>query len=173
MSTSPAHTEPEVHQPEAQQPEVQQPESQPQFLPDVEQPQAEQPQADTPMEIESHPTPDHLKPRELPRLADSDDDDTPSESRKKPKKPALGVVVKGPSAEVFFQLSMDTPMVKLMRTYCDREGVDIRSLRFLYDGIRLIDSDTPKSLGLEEGDEIHAMPQQIGGHGRHGRHGRP
>jgi small ubiquitin-related modifier len=43
-------------------------------------------------------------------------------------------------------------MGKLKKSYADRTGVAIASLRFLFDGRRINDEDTPKSLGMEDGE---------------------
>ena len=45
-------------------------------------------------------------------------------------------------------------MGKLKKSYADRTGVAVASLRFLFDGRRISDEDTPKSLEMEEDDVI-------------------
>ena len=45
-------------------------------------------------------------------------------------------------------------MVKLKRSYSDRVGVSGTNLRFLYEGRRILDDDTPGSLEMESGDYI-------------------
>ena len=45
-------------------------------------------------------------------------------------------------------------MVKLKRGYSDRVGVNGTNLRFLYEGRRIMDDDTPGSLEMESGDYI-------------------
>ena len=41
-----------------------------------------------------------------------------------------------------------------METYAKRKGVDIASLRFLVDGERVQGEDTPKTLELDDQDQI-------------------
>ena len=41
-------------------------------------------------------------------------------------------------------------MGKLKKSYAERTGVNVGSLRFLFDGRRINDEDTPKSLEMEE-----------------------
>jgi len=45
-------------------------------------------------------------------------------------------------------------MSKVMETYAKRKGVDIASLRFLVDGERVQGEDTPKTLELDDQDQI-------------------
>ena len=45
-------------------------------------------------------------------------------------------------------------MIKLKRSYSDRVGVTGTNLRFLYEGRRIMDDDTPGSLEMESGDYI-------------------
>jgi small ubiquitin-related modifier len=54
-------------------------------------------------------------------------------------------------------------MMKLKKSYADRTGVSIASLRFLFDGRRINDEDTPKSLGMEDDDVIEVYQEQLGG----------
>ena len=54
-------------------------------------------------------------------------------------------------------------MGKLKKSYSDRQGVPVNTLRFLFDGNRINDEDTPKSLEMEDGDTIEVYQEQIGG----------
>ncbi|GMR40696.1 hypothetical protein PMAYCL1PPCAC_10891, partial [Pristionchus mayeri] len=58
------------------------------------------------------------------------------------------------SNEVHFRVKFQTAMGKLKKSYADRTGVDVNTLRFLFDGRRINDLDTPKSLEMEEDDVI-------------------
>ncbi|MEU1155745.1 ubiquitin-like protein [Streptomyces sp. NPDC005918] len=64
--------------------------------------------------------------------------------------------------EVSFRIKSTSRMEKLMNAYCDRLGVAHDSLRFLYDGKRIKGVATAEELGLEHGDTINAMIQQVG-----------
>ena len=59
--------------------------------------------------------------------------------------------------EVFFRCKMTTPLGKLMRAYCQRQGVHLHQLRFLFDGQRLRETQTPDDLEMEDGDAIDAF----------------
>ena len=67
--------------------------------------------------------------------------------------------------EVQFRIKRHTALRKLMDAYCSRKGVDLASYRFLFDGNRINDDDTPEKLGMEDMDSIDAMLFQQGGGG--------
>jgi len=66
--------------------------------------------------------------------------------------------------EVFFKIKKQTPLRKLMEAYCQRQGISLNSIRFLYDGQRLQAEQTPKSLEMDDNDIIDAVLSQTGGH---------
>ncbi|KAF8367991.1 smo-1 [Pristionchus pacificus] len=72
-------------------------------------------------------------------------------------------VVGQDSNEVHFRVKYGTSMGKLKKSYADRTGVSVTSLRFLFDGRRINDDDTPKSLEMEEDDVIEVYQEQLGG----------
>jgi small ubiquitin-related modifier len=65
--------------------------------------------------------------------------------------------------EVFFKIKKHTALKKLIEAYCQRAGVSATSIRFLFDGRRVQPDQTPKELGMEDGDIIDAMLHQTGG----------
>ncbi|KAJ1368479.1 hypothetical protein KIN20_029615 [Parelaphostrongylus tenuis] len=73
-------------------------------------------------------------------------------------------VVGQDSNEVHFRVKNGTAMGKLKKSYADRTGVAVSSLRFLFDGRRINDDDTPKTLEMEEDDVIEVYQEQLGGH---------
>ena len=58
---------------------------------------------------------------------------------------------------------MGTLMGKLKKSYADRVGVAPTSLRFLFDGRRINEEDSPKSLEMENDDVIEVYQEQTGG----------
>jgi small ubiquitin-related modifier len=56
-------------------------------------------------------------------------------------------------------------MSKVFETYAQRKGVQAASLRFLLDGERILDDQTPKMLELDDQDQIDCMLEQTGGAG--------
>ncbi|KAJ2400158.1 dolichyl-phosphate-mannose-protein mannosyltransferase pmt3 [Coemansia sp. RSA 2559] len=67
------------------------------------------------------------------------------------------------NSEVMFKIKRSTKLAKLMQAYCARAGKSFDTVRFLVDGERINGDSTPDSLGLEDGDAIDAMTEQIGG----------
>lgn len=65
--------------------------------------------------------------------------------------------------ELFFKIRRGTQLKKLMDAYCSRNGVNPSTVRFLFDGQRIQEANTPNDLNLEENDQIDAMVEQTGG----------
>lgn len=72
-------------------------------------------------------------------------------------------VVSQDSSEIHFRVKFTTPMSKIKKSYSERVGVPVSSLRFLFDGKRINDTDTPKQLEMEEDDTIEVYQEQQGG----------
>ena len=72
-------------------------------------------------------------------------------------------VVGQDSNEIHFRVKMTTQMGKLKKSYSERVGVPISSLRFLFDGRRINDDETPKALEMEQDDVIEVYQEQTGG----------
>jgi small ubiquitin-related modifier len=54
-------------------------------------------------------------------------------------------------------------MSKVFNAYATRKGVDSKALRFLLDGERIAEDQTPKTLELEDEDQIDCLLEQLGG----------
>jgi len=52
---------------------------------------------------------------------------------------------------------------QVFKAYAERKGISQSSLRFLLDGDRVQDDQTAKMLELEDGDQIDAVLEQVGG----------
>ena len=65
--------------------------------------------------------------------------------------------------QTFFKVKKTTRTEKVFNTYAQRKGVNQNSLRFLLDGERINADSTPKSLDLEDQDQIDCMLEQQGG----------
>jgi small ubiquitin-related modifier len=72
-------------------------------------------------------------------------------------------VVGNDNSEVHFKVKFSTNMGKLKKSYSERQGVPVQSLRFLFDGKRINDDETPKALEMEDGDCIEVYQEQVGG----------
>uniref|UniRef100_A0A7S0T4E4 Ubiquitin-like domain-containing protein n=1 Tax=Erythrolobus madagascarensis TaxID=708628 RepID=A0A7S0T4E4_9RHOD len=67
--------------------------------------------------------------------------------------------------EVNFKIKRTTQLQKLMKAYSERLGANIQTYRFMFDGKRVENDDTPEKLDMDEGDCIDAMVYQQGGAG--------
>ena len=66
--------------------------------------------------------------------------------------------------EIFFKIKKVTPLKKLMEKYCQRMGLSsLNNVRFLFDGERIVPSNTPLQLNMQNGDEIDVYVEQHGG----------
>ncbi|RZF38697.1 hypothetical protein LSTR_LSTR011007 [Laodelphax striatellus] len=74
-------------------------------------------------------------------------------------------VVGNDSNEIHFRVKMTTNMGKLKKSYSERVAVPASSLRFLFDGRRISDEDTPKQLEMTNDDIIEVYQEQTGGGG--------
>merc|ERR1712176_169488 len=72
-------------------------------------------------------------------------------------------VVGQDNGEIHFKVKFSTQMGKLKKSYSERQGVPINSLRFLFDGKRINDDETPKALEMENDDVIEVYQEQTGG----------
>uniref|UniRef100_G3PF81 Small ubiquitin-related modifier n=1 Tax=Gasterosteus aculeatus aculeatus TaxID=481459 RepID=G3PF81_GASAC len=64
---------------------------------------------------------------------------------------------------VQFKIKRHTPLIKLMKAYCDRQGLSMRQIRFRFDGQPINETDTPSQLEMEDEDTIDVFQQQTGG----------
>ena len=65
--------------------------------------------------------------------------------------------------EIHFKINKDTKLTKAIDAYCERNGIDKKSLRFIYDGKRISGDETAKSLEMENDDIIDVLSEQVGG----------
>jgi len=65
--------------------------------------------------------------------------------------------------EVQFRLKTEVPMVRMKTAYCKRLGHEVGEIRFMFEGVRITDDDTPKSLGMLDNDVIEVYQETIGG----------
>ncbi|XP_033274352.1 small ubiquitin-related modifier 3 isoform X1 [Orcinus orca] len=66
---------------------------------------------------------------------------------------------------VQFKIKRHTPLSKLMKAYCERQGLSMRQIRFRFDGQPINETDTPAQLEMEDEDTIDVFQQQTGGSG--------
>jgi len=80
-----------------------------------------------------------------------------------PNAPINIKVLSAQGEEVFFKIKRNTKLSKLQTAYAHKIGKDVNTIRFLYDGDRITEDDTPASLDMEDNDTIDVMVEQVGG----------
>jgi hypothetical protein len=60
----------------------------------------------------------------------------------------LNIKVTDNNNEVFFKIKRTTQLGKLMNAFCDRQGKNITSVRFLFDGQRVQPQDNPDTVRI-------------------------
>jgi hypothetical protein len=61
----------------------------------------------------------------------------------------LNIKVTDGNNEVFFKIKRTTQLKKLMDAFCDRQGKATNSVRFLFDGTRVMGSDSPETVSCD------------------------
>ncbi|KAK0941318.1 SUMO protein smt3 [Friedmanniomyces endolithicus] len=92
---------------------------------------------------------------------------SPTSKPEQPEQPVsehLNIKVTDNNNEVFFKIKRTTALKKLMDAFCERQGKDIRSCRFLFDGTRVNPTDNPETLDMNDGDTLEVHKEQIGGY---------
>ena len=63
-----------------------------------------------------------------------------------PKTEHLNIKVTDNNNEVFFKIKRTTALSKLMYAFCERQGKNLNTVRFLFDGARVNPTDSPESV---------------------------
>ena len=64
--------------------------------------------------------------------------------------------------EVSFKVRSHTPLKKLMEVYAQRQGGTPSAYRFIFDGNRIVETQRPIDLEMDDGDVIDGMLEQVG-----------
>jgi len=75
----------------------------------------------------------------------------------------LRVITSDMTNDVHFRVKATTSLVRLKRSYCSKLGFQVDELRFVFDGHRITDDDTPKKLGMINDDVIEIYQERTGG----------
>ncbi|KAL5490616.1 SMT3 [Sanghuangporus weigelae] len=79
-----------------------------------------------------------------------------------PNTPINIKVLSAQGEEVFFKIKRSTKLSKLQTAYAHKIGKEVNTIRFLYDGERINEDDTPNSLEMEDNDTIDVMVERQG-----------
>lgn len=108
------------------------------------------------------PAPPPGSTRLTPALAMADE--KPKEGVKTENNDHINLKVAGQDGSVVqFKIKRHTPLSKLMKAYCERQGLSMRQIRFRFDGQPINETDTPAQLEMEDEDTIDVFQQQTGG----------
>ncbi|KAI0136266.1 ubiquitin-related domain-containing protein [Xylariales sp. AK1849] len=75
----------------------------------------------------------------------------------------LNIKVTDNNNEVFFKIKRTTKLEKLMSAFCERQGKNLNSVRFLFEGQRVQPTDTPDTLEMQDSDTLEVHQEQVGG----------
>ncbi|GMN51658.1 hypothetical protein TIFTF001_020821 [Ficus carica] len=67
------------------------------------------------------------------------------------------------NVEVFFKIKRTSEMETLMRIYCEKMSLQLKTVAFFIDGRNIKPHNTPEQLEMEDGDEIDVFLHQLGG----------
>ena len=79
----------------------------------------------------------------------ADQDQSPSggaNPEDQPRSEHLNIKVTDNNNEVFFKIKRTTALSKLMNAFCERQGKNLQSVRFLFDGARVNPTDSPDTV---------------------------
>lgn len=93
----------------------------------------------------------------------ADADQSPNGAEAPPQSEHLNIKVTDNNNEVFFKIKRSTKLEKLMNAFCERQGKDSKTVRFLFEGTRVTAQDTPETLDMNDGDTLEVHQEQIGG----------
>jgi uncharacterized protein YpmS len=74
------------------------------------------------------------------------DSGTPQQNREEEQH--LNIKVTDANNEVFFKIKKTTQLSKLMNAFCERQGKNSASCRFMFDGQRVTPQDTPETVSI-------------------------
>lgn len=75
----------------------------------------------------------------------------------------IRVITSDMSNEINFRLKYEVQMVRMKHAYATKLGLNANELRFVFDGHRITDNDTPKTLGMIDDDVVEMYQEKIGG----------
>ncbi|KAF4565442.1 hypothetical protein EYR40_002477 [Pleurotus pulmonarius] len=78
-------------------------------------------------------------------------------------KPKLNIQVVHGGVQITIKVKANTPFKKIFEAAENRFSKDPGTFKFTYDGQRIQPDESPASLGMEDGDQIDANLEQLGG----------
>jgi hypothetical protein len=98
----------------------------------------------------------------------SDNEGSPSAMSPKEEKPKVDniihVVLKDQAGDnTTFKVKPTTRFEKLINVYAKQHGKAVETFRFFFEGQRIQKTDTPESLGMDDGNMVDVFLEQLGG----------
>ncbi|CAI6374647.1 unnamed protein product [Macrosiphum euphorbiae] len=62
---------------------------------------------------------------------------------------------------ILFKIRKNSTLINLMEAYCERSGLDVGAVKFLFNNHTITDLDTPASLKMENNDTIKVLSKRI------------
>ena len=91
-------------------------------------------------------------------------DEKPKEGVKTEDNYHINLKVTGQDGSMMqFKIKRHKPLSKLMKAYCEWQGLSIRQIRFWFDGQPVNEADKPAQLEMEDEDTIDVFQQQTAG----------
>ncbi|XP_006096278.2 small ubiquitin-related modifier 2 [Myotis lucifugus] len=91
-------------------------------------------------------------------------DEKPKEGVKTENNDHINLKVAGQDGSVVqFKIKRHAPLSKLMKAYCERQGLSMRQIRFRFDRQPINETDTPAQLEMEDEDTTDVFQQRTGG----------
>ncbi|XP_003388064.1 PREDICTED: small ubiquitin-related modifier 2-like [Amphimedon queenslandica] len=75
----------------------------------------------------------------------------------------LKVMGQAGGSVIHFKIKRNTPFKKLITAYCERQGLQKSTIRFMFDGTPMQEDQTPNDLDMEDDDTIEVFQAQTGG----------
>lgn len=86
------------------------------------------------------------------------DSNTPGRDAPPPPTEHLNIKVTDNNNEVFFKIKRTTQLKKLMDAFCERQGKQLQTVRFLFDGTRVRPEDSPETVSIASSPLMTASP---------------
>jgi len=78
-------------------------------------------------------------------------------------KPKINLTFMFNDQSIRLQMKMNTPFKKAFNTAYERFNQNPKTVRFMYEGTRIREPDTPADYDMEDGDQVDVQVEQLGG----------
>lgn len=94
----------------------------------------------------------------------SDRETVPTPAATPPANPSINIVLKDTqNNEVHFKIKRTTRFEKVFKAFAERQGRQVGTCRFRFDGDPIDALSTPGDIDMQDGDLIDVFEEQVGG----------